>query len=145
MICFWNYRLQNVGLLKCLKKTRVRTLMESQHVKGSEWVLKSARQYFCHIFLSLWKKISTKISLLVGAEIFRLVGNILTPDEEFSLSVKGSVQRHQFKLNSLKIKSRSLWFLLHFLIPHKIWNTLKKIWASEVISFWNYPLKIWGF
>ena len=32
------------------KKARVRTLMESQHVKGSETRLKSARQYFCQIF-----------------------------------------------------------------------------------------------
>ena len=34
---------------------------------------------------------STKISILVGAEILRLLGNILTPVEEYSLSVKGSI------------------------------------------------------
>ena len=32
------------------KKPRVRTLMDSQHVEGSKTLLKSARQYFCHIF-----------------------------------------------------------------------------------------------
>ena len=32
------------------KKPRVRTLMDSQQVKGSETLLKSARQCFCHIF-----------------------------------------------------------------------------------------------
>ena len=32
------------------EKTRVTTLMDSQHIKGSETVLKAARQYFCHIF-----------------------------------------------------------------------------------------------
>ena len=32
------------------QKPRVRTLIDSQHVKGSERVLKSAQQYFCHIF-----------------------------------------------------------------------------------------------
>ena len=77
VICFWNYRMQNVGLFKCLKSVRARTLMDIQHVKGSEWLLKSARQYFCHTFLSLWQKISPKISVLVGAEILRLFGNIV--------------------------------------------------------------------
>ena len=35
------------------QKPRVRTLIDSQQVKGSEKLLKSARHYFCHIFLSL--------------------------------------------------------------------------------------------
>ena len=73
------------------KKPRVRTLMDSQHVKGSETLHESARQYFCHIFWSLWKKISSKNSVLVVSEILRLFVNILTPDEKYSLSVKASV------------------------------------------------------
>ena len=73
------------------QKPRVRTLIDSQHVKGSEKLLKSARQYFCHIFLSLWKEISSKNSVLVDSEILRLFVNILTPDEKYSLSVKPSV------------------------------------------------------
>ena len=73
------------------KKSCVRTLMDSQHVKGSETLLKSARQYFCHIFWSLWKNMSSKNSLLVVSEILRLFVNILTPDEKYSLSVKASV------------------------------------------------------
>ena len=32
------------------KTACVRTLMDSQHVKRSETLLKSAQQYFCHIF-----------------------------------------------------------------------------------------------
>ena len=73
------------------KKIRVRNLMDSQHVKVSERLLKSARQYFCHIFWSLWKNMSSKNSLLVVSEILRLFVNILTPDEKYSLSVKASV------------------------------------------------------
>ena len=42
------------------KKPRIRTLMDSQHVKRSEKLLKSAPQYFRDIFLLLWKKISSK-------------------------------------------------------------------------------------
>ena len=32
------------------KKSRVRTLMDSQHAKESETLLKSARQYLSYIF-----------------------------------------------------------------------------------------------
>ena len=67
------------------KKPRVRTLMESQHVKGSETRLKSARQYFCQIFWSLWKEISSKNSVLVVSEILRLFFNIFTPDYKYCL------------------------------------------------------------
>ena len=73
------------------KKPRARTLMDSQHVKGTERQLKSGQQIFCHIFLSLWKKISSKNSVLVVSEILRLFVNILTPDDKYSLSVKASV------------------------------------------------------
>ena len=73
------------------KKARISTLMDSQHVKESERLLKSARQYFFHIFWSLWKEISSKNSVLVVSEILRLFVNILTPDEKYSLSEKASV------------------------------------------------------
>ena len=46
------------------EKSRTKTLMETQHVKQSEKLHKPSRQYFCHIFLSLWKKISSKSSVL---------------------------------------------------------------------------------
>ena len=73
------------------KKPHVRTLMDSQHVEGSETQHKSARQYFCHIFWWLWKKLSSKNSFLIVSEILRLFVKILTPDDKYSLSVKGSV------------------------------------------------------
>ena len=73
------------------KKPHIRTLMESQHVKGSETLLKSARQYFRYIFWSLWQKISSKNSFLEVSEKLRLFVNILTPDDKYSLSVKASV------------------------------------------------------
>ena len=74
-----------------LKKPRVRTLMDSQHVKVSETMLKSTRQYFRYIVWSLWKKISSKNSFLEVSEILRLFVNIWTPDDKYSLSVKASV------------------------------------------------------
>ena len=73
------------------KKSQIRTLTDSQHVKGSETLHKSARQYFPDIFLSLWKKITSKNSVLVVFEILTLFVNILTPDDKYSLSVKVGV------------------------------------------------------
>ena len=73
------------------KKPRITKLMDSQHVKGSERLHKSARQYFCNIFWSLWKNISSKNSVLVVSEILRLFVKILTPNDKYSLSVKARV------------------------------------------------------
>ena len=73
------------------KKPRPRTLMDSQHVKESETLLKSSRQYFCHIFWSFKKEITSKNSILVVSEILRLFVNILTHDGKYFLSVKLSV------------------------------------------------------
>ena len=73
------------------KNPRVRKLLHGQHLKGSRTLLKSARQYFCHIFRSLWNGISSKTSVLVVSEILRLFINILAPDDKYSHSVKASV------------------------------------------------------
>ena len=67
------------------KNRRVRTLMDSQHVKGFETLLKSPRQYFSHIFCSFRKKIIPKNPFLVVSEILGLFVNILTPDEKYYL------------------------------------------------------------
>ena len=73
------------------KKPYLRTLMETQHVKGPKTLFKSARECFCHIFWSIWKEIHLRNSVLVVSEILRLFVNILTPDDKYSLSVKASV------------------------------------------------------
>ena len=73
------------------KKLRVRTLMDSQHVKSSQRLLNTARQYFCNIFWSLWKKFISKNTNLVVSEILRLFVNILTNVEKSYFSVKASL------------------------------------------------------
>ena len=109
------------------KERGVRTLMESQQVKWSETLLKSSRQQFCHIFLSIWKNFSSKNSVLVVPEILRLFLNILTPDVKYSLSGKVSVERNQFKWYFLKNPKFFFKIFLHYWhLPH-ILNTLKKM------------------
>ena len=51
------------------KKYRLRIPFDSQHVKVSETMLKSERQYSSYVFLSLWAKWSCKNSLLVIYEV----------------------------------------------------------------------------
>ena len=126
VISFWNYRLDKVGLLKCLKGGVPENLWTINILKGPKDCLNVDGGIFFHIFPSLQKEISLENLLLVVSEILRLFVNLLTPDEKHSLSVKASAKNNQFKCNYLKIEKYFLSFLLHFRSMHKIMNTLKK-------------------
>ena len=73
------------------QKSPARKLMDSQHVKGSETLLKSTRQKLCHILRSIWKNFSSKSSFLVVSQILRLFGNIFAPNNKLFLSVEVSI------------------------------------------------------
>ena len=75
------------------QKPHVRTPMQSQHVKESETLPRSARQNFFLIIWSFGKKIGSKNSHSVVSKILRLFVKILTPYEKYCLSVKTSVER----------------------------------------------------
>ena len=115
--------------------------MDSQHVKATKRLLKNARQYFFHIFWWLLKKISSKSSVFVVSEILTLFVNILTLDEKYSLSVKVSVYRKQFKWYYLKIQKYFLNFCCITRIDIKFRILWERRWVSEVICFWNYRLQ----
>ena len=74
-----------------LKKPLVKTLMGSQHVKGSNYCLNLHGSIFVIFFYHSEKKVSSKNSVLVVSEILRLFVNILTSDDKYSLSAKASV------------------------------------------------------
>ena len=120
--------------------------MDSEHVKRSEKLFKSPRQFFCHISWSLWKEISSKNSFLVVSEILRLFVHILTLDEKCSLSVKASVSRKIFKCNYLKTKNLFLDFFLQFRNLRKILNPWKKKMSFESYLFLkNIDCKMRGY
>ena len=73
------------------KKPCVRTRMDSQHVKGSERLLKSTRQCFCDILWSLSKKIRPLNAFSEVSEILRLFVSIVGTDNKYIISVKASV------------------------------------------------------
>ena len=60
-------KLQNMKNLvgRISKKHRCRTPFDSQRLKGSQTLAKSAVEHFHHIFSSLWETLILKISPLV--------------------------------------------------------------------------------
>ena len=99
--------------------------MDGQHVKVLIALPKSAQQYLCHIFGSISSEIRSKNSVLVISEILRLFADILTPDENSSLSKNECLMVSiQMQLSpNPKIFSN---FFLPLMILCKIWNTLKQ-------------------
>ena len=83
-------------------KHRVRTLMDSQRVKGSKTLLKFVRQGFDVIFWSLQKNFFSKNFVSVVSEILGHSVNILTLDDSYSLSIKVIVEGNQLKHNYLQ-------------------------------------------
>ena len=81
--------MQKSWALSMLKNPCVLTLMDSQHVKRSETLHESPRQYFCNISWSLWNEISPTNSVLVVSVILTLFVNILSPDNKYCHSIKG--------------------------------------------------------
>ena len=122
------------------KIPNVRALMDSQHVKLYERLLKFERQYVCTIFWSFLDEITSENSVLVVSEILRLFVNILTPDDKYSLSVKTSVSRYQFKYSSIRLKKNISKIFSAF--PETTWNLeyfekkhgLQRWLVSEIID-----------
>ena len=77
LLHYRNYRLWKTSLSK---KHFFRIPLGSEHVKGSQTLVKSAWQQFYHICSSLWWKLAWKMSLLVICEILGHFVNILTAD-----------------------------------------------------------------
>ena len=130
-----------IGVTEIPKKPCARTLVNSQHVKVSERLLKPAPQHFCHILWLLWNEISSKNFVLVGTEILRLFLNILTPNDKYFLSKSECLtQPIQMQLSQ---KEKNI-FSIFFCISENcikfgiLWN---RRWSSEVISFSNYKLQ----
>ena len=75
------------------KKPCLKTPSKSQHVKGSQTLLKSKQQHFDNIFLSLrWKK-CWKISLLVISELLRMLVSTLTANDKYCLCKNENLQQ----------------------------------------------------
>ena len=95
------------------KKHRLRTPFNSQHVKGTQTLVKCTRQYLYHIFPSILGKLSYKMSLLVICKMLGLFFNTLTVNEKYFLcNSENLVKPIQTKLS--KNKKNFLHIFLHF-------------------------------
>ena len=118
--------------------------MASQHVKRSETLLKSSRQYLCHIFGSLWKEVRSRYSALVLSEILRGFLTYWHPMK----AIMSQKKRVSNATNSNEIFSKSkniFWFYYCISEIYIKFETLsKKLRPSSAISFWTYRLQIVG-
>ena len=90
-------------------------------------------------FWSLWKSFCLRNSVSVASQILRLFVNLLTPDDKYSLSVKVSVKRKEFKRNYLIDPKHFVDIFLRFSNLHNFSNILKKKrWVSYLMYFRNY-------
>ena len=126
VIYFWNFRLQKARLLKWLKSPLPEHSWLANMLNGPKHCLNVHGSIFVIFFWSFRKKISSKNSVLVVSEILRLLVNILTHDDKYSLSVKASFLRNQLKPSYLKIKKCFLNFFMNSRNLHKIRNTLRQ-------------------
>ena len=65
------------------KKCSFRTSFDSQHVKQSQTLVKSAWEHFDHLFSWVWGKMSWKTSALYKFELIGVLVNTLTPDYKY--------------------------------------------------------------
>ena len=83
------------GLVRPLSKKRsLRTLFESQHLKGSQTLMKSVWEHFYQILSTLWENLIWKTSSLVICEIFEVSVNTLTADAKYTVHDCGNLLLH---------------------------------------------------
>ena len=126
VISFWNYILPKARLLKCLKGPVSEELWTVNVLKSPKPFLNLHGSIFVRFFDNSEKKISPKSSFLVVCEIYRLLVNILTPDDKYYLSVKTSVFANQFNCNYIEIKKFFSSFFCISEICKKLWILWRK-------------------
>ena len=104
---------------------RLKTSLNSQHVKRFRTLVKSSWKHFSHIFSTLWGEIIWKISPWLK---FEIIGFLLTHGLPITSILFRIVRicRSLFKSSSLKNKKHFPSFLFHLWNLHQILNIFKK-------------------
>ena len=109
------------------KKPRFRTPFDSQHVKGSQALVKSAWQNFYQISSSLWAKLTWKMSLLVICKILEHFVNTMTADTKYSLpNSENLLESIPIQLSKKRIILFFLIFFFYSWYLYQFLNILKK-------------------
>ena len=112
-----------------------------QHGKRTQRLLKFAWQHLYHIYLSLWRQLTCKKSLLVICKISRLFANTLSDDGKYSLFNRDNLtqpiqmQLAQKQKTFCKFFSAFLKYSLNFVLFQKkddpLGRCISKITDSE--------------
>ena len=126
------------GLARPLfKRRRFRTPFDSQDVKASQTVVKSAWECFYYIFWSLWGKIIWKITPLVICEILGVFVNTLVVDGKHPLwNFENLLLPIQMQL------SKKQETFLHFFVSFQEFTSSFKHFKKKVIVIANVFLKL---
>ena len=109
------------------RKRRFRTSFDSQHVKGSQTLVKSAWKDFYHIFSSIWEEFIWKISPLLKFEIIGVFVNTSRVDYNYPVRDCG-ICRSLFKYKYPQNKN----FFLSFFVPFmESTSNFKYFWKKE--------------
>ena len=124
------------------EKLDFRTPFNSQHVKGSQTLLKSARQQFYRLLSSLRRKWSWKISLLLIFKVLGLFLCTLSADDKYSLPNSENLRQpiQMYFSQNPKNFSRSFYSISKIYI--KSWIFLKKRWCSYLQTGKNVVRKM---
>ena len=71
------------------KKLHFRTFFDSQHVQGSQTLVKSVGEHFDHIFWSLWEELFMKIPTLLICQILEVFVNTFIAEDKYPVSFLG--------------------------------------------------------
>ena len=99
------------------KKHRVRTCFDSQHVKVSQALVKSAWQDFYHTFPSLWTEMILQVSPWIKYGVFELLFNKLTAYDKYLFDI-ARICSFLFKRNYFEYEHLFLSVLFHFCNLH---------------------------
>ena len=119
------------------KKSRFRGHFDKQHGKWDQIVLKFEWQHFYYIYWSLWRQLSSKLSLLVTGKILGLLSKTLAACHKYSLP-----NREAGNSDGIISKKENFFsiFPCNFWNVGKILNLSKKRLPSWLMYFGNYGL-----
>ena len=107
------------------KNSRLNGTFGKQHGKRPQTLLKLSWQHLYHIYWSLWRQLTYKISMLVICKTSRLFPNRLSGDGKYSLLNRDNLTE-PIQMQVSPKKKLFLDFFLHFLNLVQILNIFKK-------------------
>ena len=144
VICFWNYRLQKAGLLKCIKSPVSEHLWTVNMLKCPKDCLSLHGSIFLIFLITLKENQLHKFCFSSVCNLETVCYHINTRWQAFCLSKPECLSQPIQMQISPNHKIFSEFFSAFSQSTLNFGILWKKWWASEVVCFWNYRLqKAW--